>query len=621
MKLGFIKVILVVWMFAAWSVVTVQAQESGTFVDIRDGQEYNTVKIGKQTWMAQNLNHDAPDSKCYGNSADSCAKYGRLYDWETAMNGANGSNYSPSGVKGVCPEGWHLPSDAEWTRLENSIGGSLSAGTKLKATNGWNNNSNGTDDYKFSALPGGHVESDGSFKYVGSFGGWWSAAENDASTAQGRGIYSGYESMYVENRDKTFMYSCRCVQDDVIPVGVENVAMNISYDAANSVDNGTFYLNGYSDLTPVVTTFVSSEGSVSICSVDKNTQTTYIYEYTKDLEYIKTMTFQNKYKLFGGFTKDDEGNYYVFSAEAVKEEEKERKNMALVKYNSSGAQQAVLVLPADGVKNPFRSNSCRLEISGDQIAVYFTRGMFKSPKDGKNHQASYGFIANRNNLEKIPAKMPYASHSFNQYILPIKDGFMFVDQGDAFPRSFLFSKMQAGSTKNIKSFGFKGGKDIIAHYNCTFAQSGGLAKTSNGYIFCGTYEKNAAFSSKHNDSRNLFVLILDDNLTSCSEPIWITNYKDKEMDNAANPKMTELETGRYLIMWERMSKDGYEETYSAVVDEQGKLTTSIDEIGTVRLNNNDVLRYSKITKKVYWAINIGNRTINTYAFKPAYSTF
>jgi uncharacterized protein (TIGR02145 family)/uncharacterized repeat protein (TIGR02543 family) len=174
---------------------------------------YKTVVIGTQTWMAENLDYDVEGSECYGNSADSCAKYGRLYNWSTAMGGASSSSLSPSGVRGVCPVGWHIPSDAEWTRLANYVGDASMAGTKLKATSGWYDNGNGTDQYGFTALPGGNGYSDGSFDVAGYSGYWWSATEYIASSAWYR--YMNYSIDYV-NRSyyvKTILFSVRCAQD------------------------------------------------------------------------------------------------------------------------------------------------------------------------------------------------------------------------------------------------------------------------------------------------------------------------------------------------------------------------------------------------------------------------
>jgi len=162
-----------------------------------------TVQIGNQTWMAENLNDDVSGSVCYDNDPANCSKYGRLYDWETA--------------KTVCPSGWHLPSNAEWSALisyvENDKGCSSCAGKYLKATTGWLNDGNSTDDYDFSALPGGFGYSSGNFRFVGNGGYWWTATENGAIVAYYR--YMSYSNAIVSSDyyDKTDLYSVRCLQD------------------------------------------------------------------------------------------------------------------------------------------------------------------------------------------------------------------------------------------------------------------------------------------------------------------------------------------------------------------------------------------------------------------------
>jgi uncharacterized protein (TIGR02145 family) len=173
--------------------------ERGTFTDPRDGRAYKTVKIGDQVWMAENLAFDYAGSKVYGNDLGNLAKYGRLYDWETA--------------KKACPSGWRLPSKDEWAALEKAVGGSSNAGKHLKSASGWNSNGNGTDDYGFSALPGGYGSSDGSFSLVGDFGYWWSSSENDSDYAYYRYMYYGDADVLRYYGDKDYLYSVRCVQD------------------------------------------------------------------------------------------------------------------------------------------------------------------------------------------------------------------------------------------------------------------------------------------------------------------------------------------------------------------------------------------------------------------------
>ena len=133
-------------------------------LDDRDGQTYKTVKIGDQWWMAENLNYKTDNSFCYKDKSANCTKYGRHYAWAAAMDSVGtwstngkGCGYrmtcSPTyPVRGVCPEGWHLPDTTEWNTLFTAVGGSSIAGTKLKFMSGWYNSGNGTDDFGFSSL-------------------------------------------------------------------------------------------------------------------------------------------------------------------------------------------------------------------------------------------------------------------------------------------------------------------------------------------------------------------------------------------------------------------------------------------------------------------------------------
>jgi len=193
--------------------VTVFAFFCITFTDSRDSQVYGKVTIGGKAWMAENLNYAASSgSWCYGRDNSYCDKYGRLYDWNTAMT--------------VCPSDWHLPSRVEWGDLAKAAGGTGdygtggTAGTKLKST-GWN----GTDDYGFSALPGGHyIESsfnaagiryyDGSFANDGR-GYWWTATASGSDNAYFRFM----EAAAIVNEDtkygvKSYGLSVRCVMND-----------------------------------------------------------------------------------------------------------------------------------------------------------------------------------------------------------------------------------------------------------------------------------------------------------------------------------------------------------------------------------------------------------------------
>jgi uncharacterized protein (TIGR02145 family) len=185
--------------------------ERGTFTDPRDGRTYKTVRIGSQTWLAENLDFECEGSKAYNNDPANRDKYGLLYDWETA--------------KKAVPPGWHLPTNEEWQALIDYADGSSpgkdydfkrdsrTAGKHLKAASGWNDNGNGTDDYGFSALPGGYRSSDGSFYGVGRNGYWWSAHEYNSDLAYSRGMYYYNDLAYWYYNYKSNLFSVRCVQD------------------------------------------------------------------------------------------------------------------------------------------------------------------------------------------------------------------------------------------------------------------------------------------------------------------------------------------------------------------------------------------------------------------------
>ena len=193
---------------------------TSTFTDHRNGQSYKMIRIGSQVWMAENLNWVPANeyggwSGFYDDNADNCTIYGRLYTWHSAMQGASSSSANPSNVQGVCPPGWHLPSDAEWTQLTNWLGTnghSGSVGTALKATSANSTPWDGTDNYGFSALPAGWGYG-GSFSDLGSSGGWWTATEYISTGARVRGLASGTHRFSHGSNSKALYLSVRCVRD------------------------------------------------------------------------------------------------------------------------------------------------------------------------------------------------------------------------------------------------------------------------------------------------------------------------------------------------------------------------------------------------------------------------
>lgn len=215
-----------------------------TITDSRDGQIYKIVEIGSQTWFAENLAYlpaVSPSSTNYAFSfpyyyvsgyegydvntakeTDNYSIFGVLYNWNAAMNGVSSSSTIPSNVQGACPDGWHMPSDAEWKQLEMFIGMSqfdadkidyrgTNEGEKLKSKSGWYYNGNGTDIYNFRVLPGGDMSPNNFLGYVGLF---WTSTEINTTNAWYRMFGCDNKGIYRRsNHHKGQYHSVRCVKN------------------------------------------------------------------------------------------------------------------------------------------------------------------------------------------------------------------------------------------------------------------------------------------------------------------------------------------------------------------------------------------------------------------------
>ena len=198
---------------------------TGTMTDSRDGQTYKTVTIGTQTWMAENLNYETANSYCYDDDASYCTKYGRLYTWAAAMDSVGtwstngkGCGYnktcSPTyPVRGVCPEGWHLPTEEEFETLFTAVGGQSTVGKVLKSTSEWNSSGNGTDAFAFSALPAGFRGSNGIYLYEGYGAYFWSSTEDGSYYAYYMALRYGNDDAYLDGNNELNGFSVRCLKD------------------------------------------------------------------------------------------------------------------------------------------------------------------------------------------------------------------------------------------------------------------------------------------------------------------------------------------------------------------------------------------------------------------------
>lgn len=204
--------------------ICTNGQQFGTFKDPRDGITYKTVKIGNQTWMAENLitskfrnNDPIPEARkdeewavkkaawCfYENDPANGEKYGKLYNW-----------YAVTDPRGLAPEGWHIPTNEEWQQLANFLGGIEKAGTKMKSKIGWNDSGNGSNECGFSGLPGSLRYDDGQFNDIGRMGYWWTTTANVmrtlSYTLNNSNSYMGWGQGHA---NETYGFSVRCIKDN-----------------------------------------------------------------------------------------------------------------------------------------------------------------------------------------------------------------------------------------------------------------------------------------------------------------------------------------------------------------------------------------------------------------------
>ena len=216
--------------------------QNGQMCDTRDYQIYKTVRIANQIWMTQNLNYrytnSATDSSsfCYGGDTSNCNKYGRLYTWSAAIDstklakdgticGFGKSCTLSSPVKGVCPDGWHLPTEDEFNQLIAHVTKYVrtTVAKDFKSESGWNNE-NGADEWQFNLLPAGLREEDGVSRYKGSRAYLWSSTPyTDSEVSYCNGDFCAYffgleiNAPLTTPGDKASAMSVRCVQKVVEP--------------------------------------------------------------------------------------------------------------------------------------------------------------------------------------------------------------------------------------------------------------------------------------------------------------------------------------------------------------------------------------------------------------------
>lgn len=207
-----------------------------TITDSRDSKRYGSTKIGVQCWLSENMNiglkingttnqsnNGLVEKYCYNDVEDSCGVYGGLYMWDEMMQYINDTT-----TQGICPLGWHIPTDFEWKVMEGTVDSQYGvgdpewdnmlmrgydAGTNLKSTNSWNNNWVGTDLFGFNALPGGLGTTIGTFGEVGVLAYFWTSEQIDLTFAWHRYLMTSIPKVARMQKDKGSRLGVRCILD------------------------------------------------------------------------------------------------------------------------------------------------------------------------------------------------------------------------------------------------------------------------------------------------------------------------------------------------------------------------------------------------------------------------
>lgn len=232
-----ILLLLAAYAMSAPSKSATAEPEATELKDTRDGKVYKTAKIGDLVWMTENLNYSTPQSFCYDDRFTLCKKNGRLYTWLGMMNIPDrfkAERYTAKLKKnhqGVCPVGWHVPTNAEWEALAKAVEAEKdtcneadvcawkNVGKALKAASGWetedgDDSANGENKSGFAAIPSGHRDMISNYEDMGVSAGYWSASEGIGNTYDAYRWTIGGDMLYFDSGYKNEAYAVRCVKNN-----------------------------------------------------------------------------------------------------------------------------------------------------------------------------------------------------------------------------------------------------------------------------------------------------------------------------------------------------------------------------------------------------------------------
>ena len=377
----------------------------------------------------------------------------------------------------------------------------------------------------------------------------------------------------------------------------------------NARDNDNIYASdGYDHgYVPNITAVQNSDGSYAVC-INQNNGTLKIVE-TDGKKITSEITIEKELIDFGAFTQGMDGTYYVLFGNRIDDGDQSKTALRLVNYSADGEKIRSLDMPGnasgsfEGVAAIGYGNNTLIE-NGSLITGYVGRLLFTSSIEGLVHQASYAFAVNTSTFEQVTVPnstvIPYASHSFHQYILDDGESLLYVDRSDAEPkRSFHLTKMSGDNRWTLlakgDSFIFKGEYG----YNDTFSQLGGVVKTSAGYLLVSSYQ-NTTQGTEYSPANLVTQLFNPTTLASQPEKV-LTDYKGTRAEGVTNPKAVLIGKNKVAVPY--MVSNQFTESkrmYIAMLDAYGNLTENFAVKTNAVLPRFGQVMYNSDTNCVEW---------------------
>jgi hypothetical protein len=418
---------------------------------------------------------------------------------------------------------------------------------------------------------------------------------------------------------------------------------------------------------PEIVPYANPDGTTSVAWAGK--KGIHLSEFSVELQLTGDRLLPPEWPLFGGFTRDPSGNYYVLTGRKNRDGDF-ASNLRLVKYGPDGKKLAACSLPTGthngfNVMNPFDAGSSRLVASEDSVYIHMAKIMHRYV-DGLNHQSGILATVRTKSMQvDMAASMTQTTgHSFDQRTILDHGQPIILDLADNYPRGITLGHPPSGSdsrvvftyktemgSKAVNPAGKKLGVGMWSNDNNTYSELGGVQALSPGYVVLAAAEShldNKLAKAYLNEPRNLFMVLVapefwkqpggsyqgreevdlvSDKVVVSSGPstgvsyfydfgggrhfqrncgvVWLTNYENLELANALRPKLAALSDGRLVALWEKWTRRAYQETWYMIFDSGGRILSPAESLGPQRLQRGDDVIVS--SDRVVWFTGEANR--------------